>query len=59
MFIFGLSASPPVRAAIAIVLIVVGIALHRYVLDVTGAVLLVVAGWQFASRRRRGTGNSR
>lgn len=58
MFIFGFSASPPVRAAIAIVLVVIGIVLHRYILDAAGAVLLVVAGWQFAVRRRRGTGSS-
>jgi hypothetical protein len=59
MFMLGLQVSPPIRAAIAVILIVIGIALHLYILDAAGAVLLVVAGWQLASRRRRGTGSSR
>jgi len=59
MLLFGLRISPLVRAAIAVIVIVIGIAVHKYVLDAAGAVVLVVAGWQFAARRRRGTGSSR
>lgn len=54
MILFGVSIHPAIRAAIGIVTLVIGIAIHLYVLDGVGALLLVVAGYQLY-RRHRGT----
>jgi hypothetical protein len=50
---------PGIRAAIGVVVLVIGVALHRVALDVIGAVVIVLGAgqWLYASRKG-GTGPS-
>ncbi|HEX6523015.1 MAG TPA: hypothetical protein VF070_23895 [Streptosporangiaceae bacterium] len=55
MFFFFLP--PPLRIAIGVVILVLGVALHRVLLDLAGAALIVIAAGQLLYRRRT-TGKS-
>jgi hypothetical protein len=47
------------RLAIGVVVVVIGIALHRVLLDVTGAVIIVIGAVQWVYRSRGGAAGSR
>ena len=58
--LFGL-VNPAIRAAVGVMLLVIGILLHRVVLDVTGAAAVVISIGQWLYRKpgtrgTRGTG---
>ncbi len=50
MSFFGI-ASPAVRLAIGVVVLVIGITLHQVLFDITGAVLIVLGASQWIYRR--------
>jgi hypothetical protein len=52
MFMFGMSINPAIRAALGIVVLVIGIVVHTVVLDAAGAVLMLWAGGQWLVHRR-------
>jgi hypothetical protein len=52
MFMFGVSVDPRIRAALGVIALVVGIALHLVVLDVAGGFLVLWAGGQWLQRSR-------
>jgi hypothetical protein len=52
MFMFGVSVDPRIRAALGIVVLVIGVVLHKFVVDAIGGVLLLWAGAQWLQRSR-------
>jgi hypothetical protein len=57
--LFGMfgSVNPVIRAAVGVVILVIGLMLHKVVLDVAGAAAIVISVAQWLHRRRgtRGT----
>jgi energy-coupling factor transporter transmembrane protein EcfT len=49
---FGMSVDPRIRAALGIIVLVVGVVLHQVVLSVIGGVLVLWAGGQWLQRSR-------
>jgi uncharacterized membrane protein (Fun14 family) len=47
---------PVIRAAIGVVLVVIGILVHHLLLDVTGVVVIVISAVQWLRRRQRPQG---
>ncbi len=52
MFLLGVAVDPRIRAALGIVVLVIGIVLHMVVLGVIGAMLVLWAGGQWMQRSR-------
>ncbi len=48
--LFGI-VNPAIRAAVGVVLLVIGLVLHRVIFDVTGAAALVISAVQWLHRR--------
>lgn len=53
MMLFGI-ANPIVRLAVGVAVLAIGIALHRVLLDATGAVVVVIGVVQWVYRSRGG-----
>jgi hypothetical protein len=47
---------PVIRAAIGVVLVVIGILAHHWLLDVTGVAVIVISAVQWLRRRQRPQG---
>jgi hypothetical protein len=56
--LFGI-VNPAIRLAIGVVVLVIGIALHRVMFDITGAVIIVIGAVQWAFRSRGGAAGRR
>jgi hypothetical protein len=55
--LFGI-VNPAIRLAIGVVVLVIGVALHRVMFDVTGAVIIVIGAVQWVYRSRGGAAGS-
>ncbi len=56
--LFGMfgSVNPAIRAAVGVVILVIGLVLHSVVLDATGAAALVIGAVQWLHRRQETKG---
>jgi hypothetical protein len=54
MLLFGLKIHPAIRIAIGVVVLVVGVVLHRVIIDAAGAAVMLIGAAQWTSRSRRG-----
>jgi hypothetical protein len=55
--LFGI-VNPAIRLAIGVVVLVIGVALHRVMFDVTGAVIIVIGAVQWVYRSGGGAAGS-